>query len=175
MIRHLLLIAAIAGGLLAAIAGEPARLDVTRLAAMVEREEDHVTALELAAWIRDRKPGLRIIDLRPASEFEEYHLPRAENVALKALFETSFAPDETIVLLSDGGAHAAQAWVLLQARGHRQSYFLRGGVEEWLDDVMNPVPGNAKDMELSRYFGGTPRVGEAPSPDHVKEMRRRGC
>lgn len=175
MIRRLLLIAAIAGGLLAAVAGEPARVDVKGLASMIEREEDHVSAVELARWIRDRKPGLRIIDLRTAEEFEEYHLPRAEHASMQALFETRFAPDETIVLVSDGGAHAGQAWVLLQARGHRRSFFLSGGVQAWLAEVMNPVPGQGTDMELSRYFGGTPRAGDAPQADAVKELRRRGC
>lgn len=175
MIRRLLLIAAIAAGLLAAVAGEPSRIDVKGLASAIEREEDHVSAIELARWIRDRKPGLRVIDLRTAEQFEEYHLPRAEHSSMSALFETSFAPDETIVLVSDGGAHAAQAWVLLQARGHRRSFFLSGGVQAWLVEVMNPVPGNDADMELSRYFGGSPRAGDAPSADAVGELRRRGC
>lgn len=175
MIRRFLLIAAIAGGLMAAVARPPARVDIKQLASMVEREEDHVTAMELAAWIRDRKPGLRIIDLRGADEFEEYHLPRAEPMSMETLLATTFAGDETVVLLSGGGAHAAQAWVLLQARGHRRTFFLSGGVEEWLDDVMNPVPGKGTDMELSRYFGGSPRAGDAPAADAVKEMRRRGC
>lgn len=175
MIRRLLLIAAIAGGLMAAVARPPERVDVAKLASMVEREEDHVTAMELAAWIRDRKPGLRIIDLRSSEEFEEYHLPRAEPMSMETLLATNFASSETVVLVSGGGAHAAQAWVLLQARGHRQTFFLSGGVEEWLDDVMNPVPGKGADMELSRYFGGTPRAGEKPAADAVKELRRRGC
>jgi rhodanese-related sulfurtransferase len=175
VIRRLLLIAAIAGGLMAAVARTPERINVAHLASMVEREEDHVTAMELAAWIRDRKPGLRIIDLRSADEFEEYHLPRAEPMSMEKLLATTFTNRETVVLLSGGGAHAAQAWVLLQARGHRQTFFLSGGVQEWLDDVMNPVPGKGTDMELSRYFGGTPRAGDAPAADKVKEMRRRGC
>ena len=40
----------------------------------------------------------------------------------------AFHPSDTIVLLSEGGAHAAQAWVLLQVRGYRNVFFLRDGI-----------------------------------------------
>jgi rhodanese-related sulfurtransferase len=181
--RRALLIAAIAAGALAPFAGSPYRtppqLDVQRLAAAVEREEDHVTAIELARWIRDRKPGLRVIDLRGASEFAAYHVPSAENVPLQSLVASHFPESETLVLISDGGAHAAQAWVFLQALGHRDVYFLRGGLQEWLDDVMNPAGATPDLAELSRYFGGSPVSGDPivplPARERIAAMRRRGC
>lgn len=172
--HRVLAIAALLLGALAPFAGSPYRaerqgIDVQRLAAEVAAEEDHVTALELAAWIKDRKPGLRVIDLRAEEAFDQYHVPRAELMPLEQLLSARFAKDETIVLISDGGAHAAQSWVFLRALGHERVYFLRGGLGEWLDDVMNPP----KTTELSRYFGGTAR-GERPADD-VTKMRRRGC
>jgi 3-mercaptopyruvate sulfurtransferase SseA len=79
------------------------------------------------------------------------------------------------VLYSEGGAHAAQAWVLLRAAGVRNVYFLRGGILEWLDLVMNP----ARPTELTRYFGGVPRPSAVPIPENATEvvarMRRRSC
>ncbi len=196
----------------ALLAGEPyrgshARVDVAELARAVEREEDHVDALELARWIRRGEPGLRVVDVRPPGEFAAYHLPGAESVPLGGLQRAGFRPDETVVLYSEGGAHAAQAWVLLRAMGIRRVFFLRGGLREWLDEVMEPrVAEDAsparraafrETAELSRYFGGTPRVvapGEAdaprdaavpgPSPDGgppastadaVRRLHRSGC
>jgi rhodanese-related sulfurtransferase len=175
MTHRALAVAAFLLGVLATFAGSPYRaqhgeLDVQRLAAQVAREEDHVTALELAAWIHDRKAGLRVIDLRPAADFDEYHLPRAESMSIEQLSSAHFDRDETIVLISDGGAHAAQGWVFLRALGHEHVYFLRGGLGEWLDDVMHP----RKTTALSRYFGGTAR-GQDRSADDVQKMRRRGC
>jgi rhodanese-related sulfurtransferase/uncharacterized membrane protein YedE/YeeE len=160
-------------GALAAFAGSPYRetLDVKQLAGEVTREEDHVTAIELATWIKDRKPGLRVLDLRPEAEFDEYHIPRAENVAFDALLQTRYASTDTLVLISDGGAHAAQGWVFLRALGHQHVYFLRGGLGEWLDEVMNP----AKPTALTRYFGGVPRSGKDTQSNTVRNMRRRGC
>lgn len=171
--RRALAIVAAVGGLLAVIAGardsSPRGSDVVRLAAAVAHEEDHVTALELAQWIRDHKAGLRILDLRSAEEFGTYHLPRAERMPIESLVATKFGPNETLVLISDGGAHAAQGWVLLQSLGYRKVYFLRGGVGEWIDQVMSP----AKPSELTRYFGGMPRTG--PAADDAGAIRRRGC
>src|SRR5688572_25870847 len=164
--------AALVLGVLAIVAGSPrlernARVDIAGLAQIVEREEDHVTALELAEWIRGKRPNLRVVDVRDSSAFAAYHIPRAERIALGDLVSTPFGKDETIVLYSDGGAHSAQGWVFLRAAGHERVYFLRGGLYEWLDDVMNPaISSSASESdrasfgriaEISRYFGGVPR------------------
>lgn len=192
------------GGALAMTAGSPyparggafASADVAKLASAVSHEEDHITAVELAEWIRARKPGLRILDLRAAAEFATYHLPRAEQIPLESLVRTSFPADETLILISDGGAHAAQAWVFLRELGHANVYFLRGGLQEWMDDVMNPTLATSASPQekaafertaaLSRYFGGVPRIVDAPgkangredrgvSSSNARSIRRRGC
>ena len=169
--------AALTLALLAPFAGSPyasrhGTVDVASLARMVAREEDHVTALELAQWIKDRRPGLRIIDVRSAEEYAAYHVPRAERIALDSLTAAPFRKDETIVLYSEGGAHAAQAWVFLRALGYERVFFLRGGVYEWLEQVMNPTLSDtataaraefAHAAVLSRYFGGVPRSDLAPT------------
>ena len=158
------------------------------LAHQIETEADHVTAMELAGWIRQRKPGLRVIDVRTDSEFTAYHIPSAERVPLSELTQLTPRDGETLVLYSEGGAHAAQGWVLLRILGHREVYFLRGGLLEWIDEVMNPVypatGGATRDSlaALSRYFGGVPRAAEAASRaatptgvGAVEKLRRRGC
>jgi rhodanese-related sulfurtransferase len=164
-------------------------VDARGLAAEIEHEDDHVTALELAQWIHDRKPGLRVLDVRSDSEFAAYHIPSAERMPLTALASLPPASDETLVLYSEGGAHAAQGWVLLRANGHHHVYFLRGGLLDWMDDVMSPMlpadTSRTRVAALSRYFGGVPRVGLAPSPTTtnsaptagaaVARSRRRGC
>jgi rhodanese-related sulfurtransferase len=196
------------GGLLAVFAGSPylgrhAEIDVRALASAVAHEDDHVTAVELAGWIRGKKQGLRVVDLQPDADFATYHIPTAQHVALESLPSTPFDATDTLVLYSGGGAHAAQAWVFLRALGYRRVYFLRGGVREWLDEVMSPTlepdAGPAaraafqRVASLSRYFGGVPRIGgvaaarslvpdsgdasqphSSPKPTPA-EIRRRGC
>src|SRR5947208_730446 len=76
--------------LLAAATGSSRRvpeatIDARQLAGEIQREDDHVTALELAQWIRDRKPGLRVLDVRTDSEFAAFHVPSAERMPLESL------------------------------------------------------------------------------------------
>jgi rhodanese-related sulfurtransferase len=193
-IVRLLALAALSLGAFAAFAGSPrsgnSAVDATKLAREVETEADHVTAVELARWIRDRKPGLRVIDIRDSVEFEEFHVPLAERMSIEKVVVTSFKPSETIVLYSGGGAHAAQAWVLLRARGERNVFFLRGGASEWIAEVLNPqIPGKPTGTEkqewdslaaLSRYFGGVPRQVDSAVPSQafkasIARVRGRGC
>jgi 3-mercaptopyruvate sulfurtransferase SseA len=177
-----LAIVALALGAAAPFAGSPYRsargsVDVAGLAGTIAREGDHVTALELATWIHDRKAGLRIIDVREPEEFSAYQIPTAENLPLAQFSRLSVKPEETVVLYSGGGAHAAQAWVFIRAMGHREVFFLSGGLNEWIDDVMNPVASTP----ITRYFGGVARPEGTASPsasttaDKVKQLRRRGC
>jgi len=184
-------IAALGLAILAAFARTPdfnanTRVDVRSLARNVEKEEDHVTAVELAQWIKDRHPGLRVIDVRSAPDFDAYHIPTAERIDVSQLVDTPFKGDETIALYSDGGAHAAQGWVFLRALGYQHVYFLRGGLYEWLDNVVNPaISANPSDSaraswgkveSLSRYFGGVPRSNiSKPATTEIPRVRRRGC
>lgn len=137
MTRRVLVVLALVLGLAAAYAGAPRTIDVDALAKQVAREEDHVTAAELAQWLKDGK-RVRIINVGESAA----RLPREEVIPIERLTKTHFAPDDTIVLVSEGGAHAAQAWVFLRMLGHRDVYFLRGGAAEW----------NA-DPAVTRYFG----------------------
>jgi rhodanese-related sulfurtransferase len=189
--RHRALgVIALVMGLGAAVFGSrPASgsIDVAKLARAVANEDDHVTAIELAQWIRARRPGLRVIDLRSATDFDSLHIPTAEQAAIDTLDRIRFKSGETIVLYSEGGAHSAQAWVFLKALGHTNVFFLRGGVYEWLGDVLSPgLPADATDSEreafakaseLSRYFGGQPRTGVSREERAVtvSQIRRRGC
>src|SRR5436309_14712974 len=116
-------IAAAALGFFAIFAGSPysarhGQIDVIALSQAVQHEDDHVTALELARWIKSRRAGLRVDDIRSQEEFDAYHVPLAERVPIDSLPQVGFAPNETIVLYSEGGAHAAQGWVFLRALGY---------------------------------------------------------
>ena len=126
---------------------------------------NRVTALELAAWIRDRRPGLRLIDVRPEREFDAFQIPTAENVHPDAIGRLSAAPVEIYVVYAVDAAAAERAADRLRSMGHSDVIVLDGGVNAWIDDVMNPV----RSTELTRYFGGTARPAGA-----VRAVRR-GC
>jgi hypothetical protein len=111
----------------------------------------------------------------------------------------------TYVLYSEGGTHAAQAWFLLKARGVERAFFLRGGLYEWLEQVMSPrvtanTPQATRDSvrALTIWFGGKMQVVDsttgrrrrwrdtecdrwasaAPQADtrtEIRKIRRRAC
>lgn len=164
------------------IAGAPARA----IALEIASEADHVDAIELAGWIRDGTPGLRILDLRENLDTSTYLIPGAQPIALEDLDTLRVGRDQRLVLYSDGGAHAAQAWVLLRVRGIRGVLVLKDGMAAWEDEVLSPmlptVPDDtararfAKARELSMWFGGFPRLVPAESPaSGVRPRRRRTC
>jgi rhodanese-related sulfurtransferase len=106
-------------------------INLDALARDVDNESDHIPAGRLAAWLNERKPGLRIIDLRSDSEYAVSHIPQAEHMTLSQLRHAGFQNNETIVLYSAGGGHAAQGWFFLRASGLDHVYSLKGGMDEW--------------------------------------------
>jgi len=169
-------------GFFALFAGSPyhaseATVNAKALALIVEKEVDHVSVQTLADWIIQGKSDFRLIDLRHEKDFAEYHVPSAENVTPSGLDQSNLQRNEKIILYSDGGIHSAQAWMLLEAKGFKGVYILRGGLEEWKDQILFPrIPENptaaqvvefAKTKEVSKFFGGTPQSGgtaEAATP-----------
>ena len=150
-----------------------------------------VSAVQLAQWIRDGRPGLRVLDLRDSSAFEKKHVPSAESFAVTELAAVLPTPGETLVLYSDDDLRDAQGSAWLAGVGHARVHVVHGGMSAWMMEVLSPVVQGDSAMAiaaLSRYFGGVPRfaspdAGVAATPkarvDGSKEVlefvARRGC
>lgn len=151
--------------------GSVVAVDAQEMALLVQREADHVAPQELAAWIVEGRADYRLVDLRSAKEFAEYSIPGAQNVALTDLAQSPFDRSEKLLLYSQDGTHASQAWLLLRARGYRTAYTLQGGLDAWKNEVLFPTlredasaeekAAFQKPAELARYFGGQPRLASA--------------
>ena len=124
--RRTLATIAAAAGVLALFARDPGAASLDRLAKTIANEEDHVTQDELNQWLKQKR-NLRLVDVRTKEEFAKSHTANAESIPIDRIASAPFNSADTIVLLSEGGAHAAQAWVILQMRGFRSVYFLRNG------------------------------------------------
>ncbi len=202
--RALAIVAAV-GGLAAAGADVATTVDAPALAADIEAERDHISAVDLAERIVRGDATLHVFDLRPPSEYAQFHVPGAQHATIEDLLGRRFSPGATIVLYSEGGTHAAQAWVLLRLAGHDRVLFLREGIYEWIARVHEPRLATdattaeraqfERAAELSRFFGGVPLMnvpradvavgywsegeqGER-APDATRQavasIRRRGC
>lgn len=153
--------------------GNVVAMDLKELATIIDKEGDHVTASELAGWLVAGRSDYRLIDLRGEREYGEYHIPSAENVTLAALPDAPLLANETIVVYSEGGLHGIQAWMLMRAKGFRRVYSLKGGLEQWKDEVLFPALAEdatpqerarfERSAAMAKFFGGTPRTGKAPA------------
>lgn len=163
-----LAVVALALGLLAMAVRNPREshrlsADLKELARIVEQEEDHVTPEELADLLMQESQQVRVVDVRDSAAFATYHIPTAVQRQISELVETSFQAQDTIVIYSDGGIHAAQAWMLLAMQGRRNVFTLRGGLNEWNDKILFPVvsatssqEGRTRIEKRARFFGGVP-------------------
>ncbi|MGQ0800235.1 MAG: hypothetical protein ACT4NL_09010 [Pseudomarimonas sp.] len=136
---------------------------------------DEISAVELAEWIRARRTDLVVLDTRTAQALEADGLPGAR---LAADFEAGTA--NTLVLYGDQPLTAAP---LLRGTP-RRLLKLHGGIAAWNRDVLFPVIRSdasqrqqtqfASRAQLSRYFGGSPRVLDPGTQSH-RNRSRRGC
>lgn len=154
--------------------GSRVTLDAKELAMTVGTKADNVDPAELAAWVVEGRANYRLVDLRSEAEFTQYHIPTAVNIPVNVLTDAGLGRQEKLVLYSDDGIHAAQAWMLLKAQGYQGVYMLKGGLDEWKNEVVFPVLADSTTPEqravddrrrsLSAFFGGQPRSEAAGGP-----------
>ena len=179
------LLAVLAGalGTFALAAGEP--YPGGRAPAARASDIPFVMAVDVARSIRSGRSGLRVLDLRPESLFDEYHIPGAQRVSVDELRRRAWRRDEEVVLYAGDDAEAARAAVILSRQGVARPRVLRGGVLAWVEEIAEPrlVPLSAtatpqqqaarrEQLELSRYFGGVPVVSPAATPARAAPSRR---
>lgn len=172
---------------LAGTADRPGRPGVAELSDELAAGAPFVDAVTLAEWIREGRP-LRIRDVRDSSAFIRFSVPTAAHVPLTRIADESVETTRPLVLYDDGTGGAVRAWLLLRRLGHRPR-ILERGVLGWIDGVISPVlPAGTPEerarydrvAEVSRYFGGLPRIGDPPdreteAGEAVRLLTRRGC
>lgn len=155
-----------------------------------EDSSSRASAIDLAQWLRDRRPGLLVVDLRPADQYRDYHLPQARQLAdsdVLAMLERADRP-ELVLLYGAGDGTAHRLARAAAAAGHDGVVYLADGVSEWQTEVLQPtLRRDASEQErvafervaaLSRYFGGRPRYDVPENEDSATAppaRPRRGC
>ena len=154
-------------------------LNAQQVAQTMNSEQDRVTPGELARWILEKRQDYQLIDIRPAWQFDDYHIPTAINIPLTSLFQDSglahLSRGKKIVLYGFGAGHAAQAELLLAMKGY-QAYSLGDGIVDWWETIMMPSSirsdppnpsGYREAKQLREQFLGTADSGSAPAPAAV--------
>lgn len=154
----------------------------------IETGDDHIDAQELAGELLRARGDVVLVDLRPADEFAAWHLPGALNMTVPQVCGDEGAAllarsPRLVVLCSNGPAHPAQAWVVLQQRGHHHVKVLAGGLDEFKALLLTPPSlregaseASAKaarpSWDLLRAFvlgSGPMRSGWATDPAELRE------
>ncbi len=170
-------------GVLLALAATMARgtgagpVDAASLAQTIAKDKDHVTPLELASWILEKRQDYQLIDIRPPWQFDDYHIPTAVNIPLAQLFQDAglkqLSHGKKIVVYGLGAGHGAEAQLLLSLKGYN-AFSLEEGLGGWWDQVMTPVSvrsgtpspaGYQQAKQLrERFWGATPGPGAQAAP-----------
>ncbi len=142
--------------------------------------EPYIHADRLAHWIINDDPGFQVIDLRPAEDYKQYHIPGNQHVPFNALQEADLQsmidPYKIKILVSNGNTRASQAWLLLRRMGYENLYVLKGGMNYWVDVFNSPEkPGMAAaDDEIFKYqfrkSAGAVMMGRSAVKEIEKEV-----
>ena len=160
-------------------------MDAAAVAQNMAEEKDHVTPLELARWIMEKRQDYQLIDIRQPWQFDDYHIPTAVNMPLPQLFQADdlkkLSREKKVVVYGLGAGHAAQTQLLLSLKGYK-AYSLREGISAWWENVMTPTSlrsatespaGYQQARQLRAYFSGVapaaagsaaPQVAPPPMP-----------
>ena len=130
--------------------------DFMRVAASIARQEDRVTADQLARWIAEETHDFIIVDVRPENEFNAGHIQGSLNISLPELVSDEgrkkVAQNEIVVVYSNGSEYAAKAVTMLRL-ANVQASFLLGGYNHWGQYILSPEDGAVSqvDGELLTY------------------------
>lgn len=130
--------------------------DLMRVAASIARQEDRVTADQLARWIAEETRDFVIVDVRPESEFNAGHIKGSLNISLPELVSDEgrrkVSESETVVVYSNGSEYSAKAAIMLRLVDVQAS-FLLGGYNYWGQYILSPEGGvnDQVDGELLTY------------------------
>jgi len=136
----------------------PYKLTAEQLLAEIRTGTQFVSPDEVADKIIKQDPSIQLIDVRNPREFDMFSLPGAINVPLQDILSEKYTDvlnqgTRMNILYSNGSTEANEAWLLTRQIGYQNNYVLQGGLNYWMETIMNPSPpGNVvSNDEIARY------------------------
>lgn len=137
---------------------KPYKLTAEQLLSELKTDQQFIHPDQVADMLIQKDPSLQLIDVRSSAEFEKFSLPGAINVPLENLlsedYEYYLNQDIKLnVFYSNGSTAANEAWMIARQLGYKNNYVLRGGLNFWVETVMNPQKPaeTSPNEELARY------------------------
>lgn len=146
------------GTLLLSNTKQPDQIKPEKLLQEIIQPTRYVNTDQVAKLMIEADPGLILVDVRNVDEFEAYSLPGALNIPIENLMdqnnlENLGIPGTKVVFYSNDDIKADQMWVLTKRLGFEGTYVLKGGLNYWMETIINPVnPGiDASGAEKELY------------------------
>jgi len=159
----------------------PYKLTPEQMLTEIRTGTQFVSPDEVADRIIQKDPSIQLIDVRNPREFDAYSLPGAINIPLQNILAEEYTDvlnqgTKMNVFYSNGSTEANEAWLLTRQLGYQNNYVLQGGLNYWMETIMNPTkPGSGvSNDEIARYdfrkaasqaLGGGGIVPIAPSTE----------
>ena len=136
----------------------PYKLGAEQILAEMKSGTQYLHPDLIAQMLVEGDPTLQLIDVRPLSEFEKYHLPGAINIPFDDLLSPQYQDilNQNVmmnVLYAHGPTRANEAWMLIRQLGYNNNYVLEGGLNYWVETILNPQApaATSPDDEFARY------------------------
>ncbi|UCH10792.1 MAG: rhodanese-like domain-containing protein, partial [Fidelibacterota bacterium] len=180
-LNRILVLIALIPALLAAAVGPPAALRTKFKADGITVR--YLDSLILAEWIMERKADFSLVDLRTEAEFDEYHIPFAQQ-ASEIVDSLEQLDQAKVVLYSMDGPLLEETWHPLKEHVSGKVYLLKGGLRAWGGEILFPdlsaagmagTPQLDKRIRISRFFGGEPTGMDVEDTRLSKKYSREGC
>jgi rhodanese-related sulfurtransferase len=136
----------------------PYKLNPLQLLEQVNSGMQYFSPDQVADMIINDDPSFLLIDVRAQDEYEKFHLPGAINIPLSDILS-----EEWKAYLNQGVRHnifysnstvkANEAWIITVQLGYENNYVLQGGLNYWVESIMNPEPpeSTSPDEEIAKY------------------------
>lgn len=177
------------GAIAVLVIGQPTNTDrwnriATEKQTLLDERAVQIHPGELLGLLHDRKLQVIMLDLRDESDFNQFHLLDAQNVAPEALpdkvADLHLQPANTVfVVMSSSEVRATEAWKLLTAEAVPNVYILEGGVNNWIDQfadeefkLANAAPAVTAPDQMRYTFDSAlgSRYGIAEPDPHAYEL-----
>jgi sulfur-carrier protein adenylyltransferase/sulfurtransferase len=113
-----------------------------RVLSEVIDQSTYISPDQVAKLIVSEDKTIQLIDLRSPAEFKAFNIPGSLNIPYSEFFDKD--PDKIFnngknknILYSNGDYYSNYAFVILRGLKYRNTYVMKGGLNEWFNTVMN--------------------------------------
>lgn len=101
-----------------------------------------ITVDQVARFVVNEDTTIHLIDLRPETDYGKMNIPGSINIPYSEFLKTNpgtFLGTGKIknILYSSGNLEAGYAWIMARRMNFRNTYVMKGGLDEWFKTIMN--------------------------------------